>query len=463
MKSLELKPTHENLLNTLIYDTIGRNRDVCFFADMINSFSDSCSVALDGGWGKGKTFFVKQTKMLLDAHNPFVKSMSEEDCLTIKSSCCFKNQIDFEPQVSVYYDAWENDNDSEPMLSLIYSIVSSINTDFKFSNNTTFLEKAATILELFTDKDWKKVIDSFKGSSPFEEINKDKDFENEIKEFLDDLLVERGNRLVIFIDELDRCNPSYAVKLLERIKHYFDNDRITFVFAINTLELQHTIKKHYGENFDACRYLDRFFDIKIAIPEPDLSLFYKSIDFDNKTYIFDCVCDKIIKKYNLSFREITKFIRITKMAAYEATHGKGSDFMFPEQKAVRFCLMYIMPLMIGLNIYNRVAYENFISGHDYKPLTELFANEDARRFSELLTSKESFYEDDANRTTVSVEDKLIEVYNALFVTEYDRTNEYTLLGQYTFSEKTKTTLFKVVGLFSEYTNLFYESEEVTEN
>ena len=50
--------------------------------------------------------------------------------------------------------------------------------------------------------------------------------------------LKKGNRLIIMVDELDRCKPSYAVKLLERIKHYFTNDRITFVFSVNTYELE---------------------------------------------------------------------------------------------------------------------------------------------------------------------------------------------------------------------------------
>ena len=70
---------------------------------------------------------------------------------------------------------------------------------------------------------------------------------------------ERGNKLVIFIDELDRCNPAYAVKLLEQIKHYMEDDRIIFVFSVNINQLQHTIKHYYGNNFNATKYLDRFF------------------------------------------------------------------------------------------------------------------------------------------------------------------------------------------------------------
>lgn len=459
MKSLELKPTYDNLLNALLDDTIGRNKDICMFADIINSISDSCSIALDGSWGSGKTFFVKQTKMLLDAHNTFIKSMSEDDRNAIKTACNKKKNIDFEPQVCVYYDAWENDNDSEPILSLIYSIVSSTNTDFVFSNGTKFLKKAATILELFTNKNWQSVIESFKGASPFEEIKSGKDIQNEIKEFLDSLLTENGNRLVVFIDELDRCKPSYAVRLLERIKHYFDNDRITFVFSINALELQHTIKRHYGENFDACRYLDRFFDLRIAIPKLDISEFYHSINFNVSTFVFDKTCDKIIKKYNFSMREIAKFVRLTKTAAYKPTHDRsGCCFGFPDGRANQFCLLYIIPLVIGLNVYNRDIYESFINGQNPSPLTDLFSNDNAYFYRDLLDNGETFDKHETDKALVKLEDKIIAIYNAIFVADYDEIYSVNI-GRYSFNKTTKDNLLQISSLLSSYADLYSETED----
>lgn len=44
--------------------------------------------------------------------------------------------------------------------------------------------------------------------------------------------------MVVFIDELDRCKPDYAIRLLERIKHYFGDERITFVLSLNMDELR---------------------------------------------------------------------------------------------------------------------------------------------------------------------------------------------------------------------------------
>ena len=48
MKSYELKPTHENLMETLIRDSLDRNEDIFWFADILNSLEDNCSIAIDG-------------------------------------------------------------------------------------------------------------------------------------------------------------------------------------------------------------------------------------------------------------------------------------------------------------------------------------------------------------------------------------------------------------------------------
>ncbi|WP_241496697.1 P-loop NTPase fold protein [Aeromonas caviae] len=67
------------------------------------------------------------------------------------------------------------------------------------------------------------------------------------------------------IDELDRCRPSYAVEMLETIKHIFDISGVVFVLATDTEQLQHAIKVIYGEGFDAESYLGRFFHRRFTL------------------------------------------------------------------------------------------------------------------------------------------------------------------------------------------------------
>ena len=99
----------------------------------------------------------------------------------------------------------------------------------------------------------------------------------EFKEKLEDLARALNNRtaqadngnhkpLVVMIDELDRCRPSYAVELLETAKHLFDVDRIVFVLAVNREQLAHAVCALYGADFNAEGYLRRFFDEDFRLP-----------------------------------------------------------------------------------------------------------------------------------------------------------------------------------------------------
>ena len=83
--------------------------------------------------------------------------------------------------------------------------------------------------------------------------------------------------LVIGIDELDRCRPSYAIEMLELAKHLFAVDHVVFALAVNRGELAHSVKVLYGQDFDAERYLRRFFDLDFRLPQPDRTAFIKQL------------------------------------------------------------------------------------------------------------------------------------------------------------------------------------------
>lgn len=98
-------------------------------------------------------------------------------------------------------------------------------------------------------------------------VKTEEDIKECVRDVFNDIIVEKAEKLVIFIDELDRCKPSFAIEMLERIKHYFDDERIIFVVSLNKEQLIHTISNYYGSEFDATRYLNRFFDISVNLPE----------------------------------------------------------------------------------------------------------------------------------------------------------------------------------------------------
>ena len=75
--------------------------------------------------------------------------------------------------------------------------------------------------------------------------------------------------IFVFVDELDRCRPTYSIELLENIKHLFLSKSVCFVIATDSDQLGKSIKAVYGSEFDSERYLNRFFDHEYVIPEPD--------------------------------------------------------------------------------------------------------------------------------------------------------------------------------------------------
>ena len=75
--------------------------------------------------------------------------------------------------------------------------------------------------------------------------------------------------LFIFIDELDRCRPNFAVEVLEVVKHLFDVPGVYFVIATHIDQLAASINVLYGEKFDSRQYLKRFFQQEYVLPSPE--------------------------------------------------------------------------------------------------------------------------------------------------------------------------------------------------
>lgn len=82
------------------------------------------------------------------------------------------------------------------------------------------------------------------------------------------------------------------------------------------------------------------------------------------------VCNTVINAYHFELREISKYLHFAKIATYNATHD-NNDFHFPNEKAIRFCMIYIVPIMIGLIIHDTQRYLDFVEGRDSSPLFEI--------------------------------------------------------------------------------------------
>ncbi|MCL2791301.1 MAG: KAP family NTPase [Desulfobulbus sp.] len=104
-----------------------------------------------------------------------------------------------------------------------------------------------------------------------------KEFKQALKEFGQAAWEKTGCPAIIMVDELDRCRPSFAVELLENIKHLFYVSGIVFVLAVHRTQLRNSFKAVYGlDDSGAAEYLEKFIDLDVVLPPLDALEFCKT-------------------------------------------------------------------------------------------------------------------------------------------------------------------------------------------
>lgn len=316
------------------------------------------------------------------------------------------------PQLPIYYDAWKNDNATDPILSLIYEIVKAFHNMYKFDGkrevfnalkgiaksivscvdlNINLTKKTITpeinlpITENTNDTQQPGVninvsgeklstifdnFDKFKAPDLLEDFKKEDNLHELINQFFDKLSLDNKTRLVIFIDELDRCKPTYAIQFLERIKHYFDRQNITFVFSTNIKELINTVQNYYGNNFNGDRYLDKFFDLRLQLPKVELFYYLKLLKVEERYGFKIDFLTQVINYFNLEMREITRFLKIFELST---NNMFGNVFTGEyEEHAMQMCKEYILPYLIGMYITNSKLFNDTINGNAENEFVDFF-------------------------------------------------------------------------------------------
>lgn len=439
MERKDLIPSYENVCSTFCDDSIGRNEELAYFINLLNSITGPYSIAIDGRWGSGKTFFVKQAKMLLDVYNPhsqLVEWNIEEHSAKIKgiwtklAKKYFKE--DWEPNLhlAVYFDAWAYDSESDPMASLLYQIATVASHDYQLEGSRNNLEVLGNILDLLSGRNIKDLILSLNKAKITDAVENNMDLRDQINQYFSSLLPEHGDRLIIFVDELDRCVPSYAVRLLERIKHYFTHEKITFVFSLNMEQMQHTVRQHYGNGFDAHKYVERFFDLTIPMPKLKRAALYNQLPYDITNAVFR-VADAFVHQRHMEMREITRY--------YAALHMMTSNESMPgfDTQSCWFCRYFLVPVALGLQKCDITKYYQFINGEDSSPLIDLLSNEIVmdyviRFFSKISEEKAA--------------EQLETVYNAIFIDAKAKKSN-TILGN-NYNENTYNYFMRTIGFLT---------------
>lgn len=215
-------------------------------------------MVIDGSWGTGKTEF----------------------CLKLINLIKQK-----ETHSVIYIDAFKADHIDEPLMTVLAEIVKVLPNDkrgsfikkviptVRFSLKTIAKAGVSHILrqdiaDVVSDYDehienaTDKAIDA-----TAELLLKDHiEAEKNLKTLQEALITISANKpIIIFVDELDRCKPSFAIEMLEIIKHTFDVKGVQFVLVTNTEQLKASINHCYGSDVDAQRYLDKFIKFRFEL------------------------------------------------------------------------------------------------------------------------------------------------------------------------------------------------------
>lgn len=259
-------------LNDLPGDAMQRAGHARFLTSLLVSRSQSGSFVLNlnAEWGAGKSWFLKRWQAEIADTFP-----------------------------TVYIDAWKNDHLQDPLLNVVAEIRRSLiaRTD-KAAFDSRLLKGTWRLFKAIAPEVTRALLKSRLGIDS-EELGKllsreesadvggklveaalkaHEEAGDSVEEFRDGIsgwlraVIETSRPalrypLFIFVDELDRCRPTYAVEMLETIKHLFSIEHVVFVIATDKAQLQHSVRAIYGSGFNSRLYLDRFFHRSVTLNE----------------------------------------------------------------------------------------------------------------------------------------------------------------------------------------------------
>lgn len=263
---------------------------------------------------------------------------------------------------AVYYNAWLYDNHSDPLMSLLYVIIKKCGLwiDSKLVKDKTdklkdIIKSIQVNLGIFSING-DKVIDAVSEKNIFDGIQLAEDIRQRVKEIFNQVIEGQTQKLVIFIDELDRCKPSYALEMLERIKHYFDDNRIIFIVSVNKEQLTHTISNYYGNGFDSTGYLNKFFDVNAYLPEVERRQLRFVSEYSERS-IFGRMANMYANYYKLTLRDA--LIYKERLSIIDTTEN---SYVIDDDSIEGVCISIFVPLIVILDMVDIKEKVSFIDG-----------------------------------------------------------------------------------------------------
>lgn len=256
------------------------------------------TIGIFGGWGTGKTTLMKM----------------------------MKKKLDDEGEVTVWFNPWQFEKEKHLIIPLIQSLKLELETKYKNQVEQSILDKIGDIAFRFA-LSFKPEINlgitkiSFDAEKFIEKGEEKKDFASlyfELNQTLKDITKNiKKDRIVIFVDDLDRCLPDRALQVLESVKLFLDSEGYVFVLGLDRNIIEKCINKKYGKEsgISGTDYIKKMIQLPFNLPglrEDDVKTYVTCLKKELKeTEVEDHVeeyIDIISKGMEANPREIKRFI-----------------------------------------------------------------------------------------------------------------------------------------------------------
>lgn len=334
-------------------DILNRDAFVEQLLKLVGNISENRSAAcfaINGAWGCGKTF-------VLDMFQERLEQIQSEKTLTDKFFV-------------IRYNCWKFDYYEEPLVAIVATMMSIIEEktelfpDSKKKREVLGILKAVGISLLSIGNAALRENFGFDAQKAFETIRDGKekgavDYEkehgydayfefNKVITKLTELLRNLASdfTIIFLVDELDRCLPEYAIKVLERLHHLTENQtNIITIISIDKNQLISSVKQTFGfENPE--KYLEKFinFEVKLDYGAVSETISEKYADyvalFDKELFTFD---DPVEECLQAIFKDIdirTQEHLVKKaMIAHKMLYSDVKDYSF-------MCMELLLAVMI---------------------------------------------------------------------------------------------------------------------
>ena len=247
-------------------DALNRKKTAELYDRLISGQDGPLSICLNVEWGGGKTFFLRR----------------------------FAAHYEKNGGRAIYFNAWEDDELADPLIAIIGQLWKSLKSGARETLVLELKEKAIPLISevgirlvkavvpvvgTMIETDDRKTLQGGMRNA-FDDylhgVESKKLFRVALSSLTEQVFAETGKPLLFIIDELDRCRPTFAVELLERVKHLLNVPHLIFLFGADCEQLGHCVQSVYGE-IDAKDYLLRFFDIEMRLPKANVSRFFETL------------------------------------------------------------------------------------------------------------------------------------------------------------------------------------------